>query len=225
MVCFTNYEITVPKDNLYNYAQYVLRDIYGFLLQDLDFIPNHDTLFADLYPDSPKRSWKLVDKVRETDTSYIVNIRISNYRTICRVLPSPLIHQVTIVSDARFQKVYEEILDRIDEETRPEDIYCEYADFEITANEIESCIYDLVRKKKLDRFVKLDNGSFLCATKGTPLIICEHGGVLSVRCTNNYVFDIDDGFFGPHTEYLNKHFKAWKDGKDLSRPIIPAFTI
>ena len=193
-------QLIVPKNKLSLYIQYILNDLYECAISTL----NGDT------------TSKTITDVIEKDDHYLVTVDVSHEDLICKVLPKIFFYQsaMFIPLEDRTKELYYKVKSQITNTLQDEDI--NQVSF-MTFEELDQVIGILVQHNILDSFVKLDNDSFLCESKGRLLIVGCNNGTLSVQRTYDYSFHIDEGFQGPFTDGLNKQFKKWKQIGDVTQ--------
>lgn len=209
MVCFANYELTVPKSNSAFYVEHVLRKIYGFDENDLWFL-------------NAGASNNNVKLYKETEEAYIIRFRICTFITLVNVLP-PTVVQTTkeICLD---QQVYELIKDRIEDEVQSahDDLARLHRQKTVDSDKLFPAICQLTREGVISKFVSLDSpDQFICVSQDVPLLVASIQGKLVVDIINNVFFDVDDGFIGDlPMKNLNGKFKEWKARGDFAAPVL-----
>lgn len=212
MVCFTDYELLIPKTNLDDFVEYVLKKIYEFDNDDLWF----------LYENIQQPKYNTIKVVEETDNFIKITFKRSNFIAVRNVLP------ITIIDDNKNFKndipieLYDECVHRIWGKRRSarDDLARIYGEYHIENDaDITNLILALANEKVIDKYHYLYNNMFICVSGGVPIYIGYHDNKLIVDIAYTLVFDYDDGFFGQGTEIIQEKFQQWKEKGDIKEEI------
>jgi hypothetical protein len=92
----------------------------------------------------------------------------------------------------------------------------------ITASDLFTLIKQLSVDNVIQKFAPLDIiGTYICVSRGVPIIIASVDDYLDVYIEHKMTFDYDYGFIGRDSiSKLNSHFKKWVEKGDIKAPII-----
>jgi hypothetical protein len=210
MVCFTKYNLTIPKSSLNDYVKYVLKGIYGF----------NDSYMWFMNPNHSRKDIKLIE---ETEDYYKVEFTLCNFTALINVLPETIkAPDKTFFTDKSILNEAKRLIAMEITSAETDLAFIYEHKISITSKNIPNLILQLANNGDIDYYYPIDNGYFICASEGIPLLIGSSKGKLSISVANFFVFDFDDGFVTSNgaTE-LNKLFREWKEIGDLSTPVIP----
>lgn len=228
MVCFINYTLKLPKSNLDNYIDFILKPIYEIDRKDLLFLNNNDQ----------EEDWtrtNRIELIKETEEYYQITFKLSTFTALANVLPT------TIIGDNTSLCTNIEVLDKIKETLQQHhnlvttDVGLFYEEIIPFAKEdVSNLIKQLAIDGTIHKYFELDEGVFLCVFKRLPLIIYTRNSELKSVIADFMIFDIDDGFLHydldegivdvPNSKFtikLNGHFRSWKEKGDIKANVIP----
>jgi hypothetical protein len=209
MVCFTNYALTVPKNDSV-YVEHVLRKIYGFGDGDLSFLKG--------------TSNNLVKIVKETETTIEIQFRICVFTALVNVLPS-----IVVNSNRKFFKneiFYKQAVSLLQDEVRSvsDDLAVLPPKMYLDEREVYPLVLQFAVDNLIQKFVALDgNGRYICVVSEVPLFVGTVKGTFQIHVLSNIIFDVDDGFIGDGVTNLNTVFGGWK-GK-WTESLLPVVTV
>ena len=222
MVCFTNFSVKIPKNNITNFNHHVMKKIYDVNLQF-----ENNTIINP----TPAYLYKLGE---ETEDYYTVTFRNPSTISIINVMPKTIKNPNKTFFDDKC--LIDKIKHKIDRE-----IYCSEYDMCIieqneepltsSPNNFPLIINQLANEEIIDNYMSLGDEKYLCSKGYITLILRLENLNIDVSDTRYYTFDYDDGFIynDPFSgecrviEGKNQDiFLKWKEVGDITLPILPS---
>lgn len=243
----SQYHLKIPKSNLEQYIEYILKGIYNFTENDLWFVNA-----------SPRSS---VELVRETTTAYYIRFKRDSFISLVRVLPKTFAspdnqfysneRTLNIIKDkiniyippksynddnAYLDSLYEILMSEPGKTNDPNfsevDTLIQrhiqanklkiYLKHDLSIDNLDLIIKQLATDDTIQRYVQTDDPNiYLCSSQNIPLIIGIENGKFICRLATNIVFDVEKGFIGSDKlNKLNSYFAVWQVRGDVTAPIL-----